>query len=50
MAAPREPDEPTAGVDEGGDAACWLHLVCPDCGAISSEGHRPGCEPAQQPH
>jgi uncharacterized protein YeaO (DUF488 family) len=29
--------------DEGGDAACWAHLVCPDCGAIEAEGHRPGC-------
>ena len=29
--------------DEGGDAACWAHQVCPDCGAIESEGHRPGC-------
>ena len=29
--------------DEGGDAACWAHLVCPDCGAIETEGHRAGC-------
>jgi uncharacterized protein YeaO (DUF488 family) len=29
--------------DEGGDAACWANLVCPDCGAIETEGHRPGC-------
>ena len=28
---------------EGGEAACWAHLVCPDCGAITSEGHRSGC-------
>lgn len=27
----------------GGDPACWTHLVCPDCGAIESEGHRAGC-------
>lgn len=29
--------------DEGGEAACWAHLVCPQCGAIEAEGHRPGC-------
>ena len=29
--------------DEGGEAACWAHQVCPDCGAMESEGHRPGC-------
>lgn len=29
----------------GGDAACWLHLVCADCGAIinGSERHRTCC-------
>ena len=34
--------------DEGGDPVCWAHLVCPDCGAISSEGHRAGCQLAEQ--
>ena len=29
--------------EEGGDPACWAHLVCPDCGAIEAEGHRAGC-------
>jgi hypothetical protein len=29
--------------EEGGDPVCWAHLVCPDCGAVTSEGHRPGC-------
>jgi uncharacterized protein YeaO (DUF488 family) len=32
--------------DAGGEAACWAHLVCPECGAIESEGHRPGCAQA----
>ena len=32
-----------AGPDEGGESACWAHLVCPGCGAMESEGHRPGC-------
>lgn len=31
--------------EETGDAACWLDLVCPDCGAmLAGNGrHRPGC-------
>jgi len=29
--------------EEGGDPVCWAHLVCPECGAIVSEGHRAGC-------
>jgi len=31
---------------EGGDAACWAHLVCPECGAITTGGHRPDCASA----
>ncbi len=31
---------------DAGDAACWANLVCPGCGAIESEGHRPGCSQA----
>ena len=27
----------------GGDPACWAHLVCAECGAVETEGHRPGC-------
>jgi uncharacterized protein YeaO (DUF488 family) len=32
--------------DEGGEAACRAHLVCPECGAIETEGHRAGCAQA----
>ena len=30
----------------GGEGACYAHLVCPDCGAVVTEGHRSGCRPA----
>jgi hypothetical protein len=39
----RSPRHRAAGIDEGGEAACWAHLVCPDCGAVASEGHQPDC-------
>ena len=32
--------------EDGGDPACWASLVCAECGAVVSEGHRKGC-PAQ---
>ena len=28
---------------EGGEAACFAHLVCPECGAVVTEGHGEGC-------
>ena len=34
--------------EQGGDPACWASLVCSQCGAVVSEGHREGCR-AQQP-
>jgi hypothetical protein len=44
-------DEWAEDAAEGGDPVCWAHLVCPECGAIESEGHRAGCSatPAQAP-
>lgn len=33
------------GADVGGDAACWAHLLCPECGALLGEDpHLPGCQ------
>jgi uncharacterized protein YeaO (DUF488 family) len=43
----RQPD--AAAEDAGGEAACWAHLVCPDCGAMVSEGHAPGCAAGRLP-
>jgi hypothetical protein len=63
---PRQQDEPAvaptwvadtassarqpAEAEEGGEMACWAHLVCPDCGAMESEGHRPDCPVAAPGH
>jgi hypothetical protein len=42
-----EDGEMTEGeMTEGGEPACWAHLVCPECGAVESEGHREGCAAA----
>lgn len=32
--------------EEGGEPACYAHLVCPECGSVVTEGHRPGCSEA----
>jgi hypothetical protein len=36
-------DGPLEIIEEGGEAACYAHLVCPDCGAVVTEGHARGC-------
>lgn len=43
LVAPRD-DE--AEETEGGDPVCWAFLVCDECGAITTEGHRGGCSQA----
>ena len=36
--------------DAGGEAVCWANLVCPECGAMETEGHRDGCSRAARLH
>ena len=41
-----------AGIGEAadsGDPACWACLVCEECGAVVSEGHRVGCSRSSSP-
>ena len=35
--------------DQGGEAACFAHLVCPECGVVlEGSPHRPGCPSASR--
>ena len=43
LVAPRDGE---AEETEGGDPVCWAFLVCDECGAITTEGHRAGCSQA----
>lgn len=38
-------DPGPVGPDEGGEAACYAHLLCEDCGVVLEPGarHREGC-------
>lgn len=49
-AAP-QPQSPAGSGEaaDGGDPACWACLVCQECGAVVSEGHRAGCSQSSQP-
>lgn len=35
--------------EEGGEAACYAHLVCEECGSVTTEGHRAGCSRYTRP-
>lgn len=38
-----QPERPRP-TDEGGDPACWLNQVCPDCGHLTENAtHCPVC-------
>lgn len=33
----------TGAEEQGGEPACFANLVCPECGAVVTEGHVAGC-------
>ena len=36
--------DPRSNDDEGGESACFAHLICPECGAVLDGGeHAQGC-------
>jgi ribosomal protein S27AE len=38
-----EPDLHESDTDEPGDAVCWLHELCPVCGAMPTPEHPDRC-------
>ncbi|AHD23491.1 hypothetical protein Y013_24345 [Rhodococcus pyridinivorans SB3094] len=34
-------DDDPGTADLGGDPVCWLHLLCPDCGAMLTSEEEP---------
>ncbi len=38
-----EPAGAAPGEEEGGDPACWLDRVCPECGQFQEEGVAHSC-------
>jgi hypothetical protein len=32
-----------AEYEQGGEPVCYAPLVCEECGAVTTEGHRAGC-------
>ena len=43
---PMMKETPPEEIADRGEPACWAHLVCPQCGAMESEGHQQGCPAA----
>lgn len=43
---PNDADGPVeqSAPDEGGDAACWAHRVCPECGRLNDAERPVRCE------
>ncbi len=37
------PIEEAIAEQEGGDPACWAHLICPQCGAPTGDVHASTC-------
>ena len=40
------PADACGAEQQGGEPACFANLVCPECGAVVTEGHAAGCAAA----